>query len=253
MAITYKSRTEIEKMRAANMVVCQVLDALEGMVKPGVTTMDLEERARELVKEHGVQPAFLGYGHPPFPATCCISVNDEVVHGIPRRDRVLREGDIVSIDFGVERQGYFGDAARTIAVGAISPKAQELMDTTRASLERAIEACVDGNRLHDVSGAVQREVEAHGFSVVRAFVGHGIGRRMHEDPQVPNFVGNGRNPRLREGMVLAIEPMVNEGTYEIEVDPQDHWTARTKDGKLSAHFEHSVAITKQGPLVLSRP
>ncbi len=252
MAIIYKSSAEIEKMRAANMVVCEVLDALEAMIEPGVDTAMLEERAKAKVKEHDVKPAFLGYGSPPFPATTCISINEEVVHGIPSKERVLQEGDIVSIDFGVDKGGYFGDSARTIAVGDISPEARKLMDVTSKSLECAIEQCVDGKRLRDVSRAVQEHVEDNGFSVVRDFVGHGIGRDMHEDPRVPNFVTRGRNPRLREGMVLAIEPMVNLGKPGIVIDARDHWTARTRDGKLSAHFEHSVAITSNGPLVLSR-
>ena len=252
MAIIYKSSAEIEKMRAANMVVCEVLDALEAMIEPGVDTAMLEERAKAKVKEHDVKPAFLGYGSPPFPATTCISINEEVVHGIPSKERVLQEGDIVSIDFGVDKGGYFGDSARTIAVGDISPEARKLMDVTSKSLECAIEQCVDGKRLRDVSRAVQEHVEDNGFSDVRDFVGHGIGRDMHEDPRVPNFVTRGRNPRLREGMVLAIEPMVNLGKPGIVIDARDHWTARTRDGKLSAHFEHSVAITSNGPLVLSR-
>ena len=252
MAIIYKSPAEIEKMRAANLVVCEVLDELEQMIEPGVNTGQLEERARAKVEKHGVKPAFLGYGSPPFPAMTCISINEEVVHGIPSRQRVLQEGDIVSIDFGVDKEGYFGDSARTIAVGKISGDAKKLMDVTRQSLDRAIDQCVEGNRLRDVSQAVQEHVEKNGFSVVRDFVGHGIGRNMHEDPRVPNFVTRGRNPRLREGMVLAIEPMVNLGKAGIVIDSRDHWTARTKDGKLSAHFEHSVAITNNGPSVLSR-
>ena len=252
MAIVYKTRSEIEKMRVANLVVCDVLDEIEAMVKPGVTTGELGDKATALVAKHKVEPAFLGYGEPPFPSVICISVNDEVVHGIPSPTRALAEGDIVSVDFGVSKDGYYGDSARTIPVGKIAPNARKLLDVTRESLEHAIEKCVEGNRLHDVSGAVQRHVEANGFAVVRTFVGHGIGRRMHEEPAVPNFVDGGRNPRLRDGMVLAIEPMVNEGSYEVVVDIHDRWTARTRDGKLSAHFEHSVAITDSGPLVLSR-
>ncbi len=252
MAITYKSSAEIEKLHAANQVVCAVLDQIEQMIAPGVTTGEIGERASDLVRQHGVTPAFLGYGKPPFPAVVCVSVDDEVVHGIPSPRRVLQEGQIVSVDFGVEKDGYFGDAARTVPVGKISPDAQRLCDVTRRSLELAIDQCQVGGRLNDISRAIQESVERSGFSVVRAFVGHGIGRRMHEDPAVPNFIGPGKNPRLKEGMVLAIEPMVNEGGPEITVDQSDHWTARTRDGKLSAHFEHSVAITKNGPLVLSR-
>jgi methionyl aminopeptidase len=252
MAIIYKSSSEIDKMRAANQVVCAVLDELEAMVEPGVSTGALGDRATELVREYGVEPAFLGYGSPPFPSVACISVDDEVVHGIPSHQRVLQEGQIVSVDFGVNRGGYYGDSARTMAVGEVNGEARRLMDVTRESLQKAIEQCLPDNRLQDISRAVQQHVEDNGFSVVRAFVGHGIGRKMHEDPAVPNFVGPGKNPRLRPGMVLAIEPMVNQGAPEIEVDARDHWTARTRDGKLSAHFEHSVAITKNGPLVLSR-
>ena len=252
MAIIYKSSADIEKMRAANLVVCAVLDQLEEMIEPGVNTGMLEDRAKGMVKEFGVKPAFLGYGSPPFPAMTCISINEEVVHGIPCKERILQEGDIVSIDFGVDREGFFGDSARTIAVGNISAAARKLMDVTSQSLDKAIEQCVEGNRLREVSRAVQEHVEENGFSVVRDFVGHGIGRDMHEDPRVPNFVTRGRNPRLRDGMVLAIEPMVNLGKPGIVIDARDHWTARTRDGKLSAHFEHSVAISSNGPLVLSR-
>lgn len=238
-------------MWAANQVVCRVLDEIGRMVAPGVTTGDIGELAAQAVRRYGVTSAFLGYGDPPFPAVACVSVNDEVVHGIPSRKRVLNDGDVVSVDFGVEREGYFGDSARTFAVGTIDAEAQRLLAVTAASLERAIEQCVVGRRVRDISRAVQSHVEAEGFSVVRVFVGHGIGRRMHEDPPVPNYVGEGRNPRLKEGMVLAIEPMVNAGQPEVKVD-RDRWTARARDGSLSAHFEHSVAITRSGPWVLSR-
>lgn len=251
MPIVYKSPRELEKMWAANQVVCHVLDEIEKIVEPGIVTGNIEDRARQLVKEHGVTPAFLGYGDPPFPAAACVSVNDEVVHGIPSPTRKLQQGDVVSVDFGVEKDGYFGDSARTFAVGDVSAEARRLMQATRESLEKAIECCVVGNRVRDISRAVQEHVEGHEFSVVRVFVGHGIGKKMHEDPPVPNYVGDGRNPRLKDGMVLAIEPMVNAGGPEVTVDG-DRWTARTKDGKLSAHFEHSVAITAEGPWVLSR-
>ena len=251
MAITVKTRAELEKMWAANQVVCSVLDEIEAMVKPGTTTGDIGDLAARRVKEHGVKPAFLGYGSPPFPSVICVSVNDEIVHGIPSSGRILEEGDIVSVDFGVAKDGYYGDSARTLAVGKISRNVKKLLDVTAESLGKAIEQCVVGNRVRDISGAVQSHVEKHGFSVVRAFVGHGIGRKMHEDPAVPNYVGSGKNPRLQAGMVLAIEPMVNVGTPEVVVD-EDRWTARTKDGNLSAHFEHSVAITEKGPWVLSR-
>ncbi|MBK8482564.1 MAG: type I methionyl aminopeptidase [Proteobacteria bacterium] len=251
MAITCKSPAELEKMWAANQVVCRTLDEIGRMVAPGVTTGEIGALAGELVRRYRVKSAFLGYGQPPFPSVACVSVNDEVVHGIPSPKRVLSDGDVVSVDFGVEREGYFGDSARTFAVGAISADAQRLLRVTEESLECAIEACVVGQRVRDISRAVQTHVEANGFSVVRVFVGHGIGRRMHEDPPVPNYVSDGRNPRLKEGMVLAIEPMVNAGQPEVELD-RDRWTARTRDGTLSAHFEHSVAITRAGPWVLSR-
>ncbi|PID39093.1 MAG: type I methionyl aminopeptidase [Proteobacteria bacterium] len=262
MGISYKSPGELEKMWAADQVVCRVLDELEAMIQPGISTGDIDQRARDLVRAYDVIPAFLGYGHPPFPAVVCVSVNDEVVHGIPRGERVLREGDIVSVDFGVDKGGYFGDAARTFPVGTISAEAKELLEITEEALERAIARCVVGGRLRDISGAIQAFVESRGFSVVRAFYGHGIGKRMHEDPLVPNFVDDSkgwqgftqrrlRNPKLKRGMVLAIEPMVNVGTADVSIDG-DGWTARTKDGKLSAHFEHSVAITDNGPWVLSR-
>ncbi len=252
MSIIYKNHAEIEKLRAANQVVCEVLNEMEAMVKPGITTWDLGERATALVKKHKVTPAFLGYGKPPFPSVVCISINDEIVHGIPSKARVIEEGDIVSVDFGVEKNGYFGDSARTVGAGKVSEDAQKLMNITKKSLDLAIEQCVVGNRINDISRAIQKFVEANGFSVVRTFVGHGIGRRMHEEPAVPNFVREGRNPRLKEGVVLAIEPMVNAGTFEVVVDANDQWTARTKDGKLSAHFEHSVAVTSNGPYILSQ-
>lgn len=251
MSIVYKSRNELHKMWAANQVVREVLQQIGSLIRPGMSTGEIGDRALELVKEHKVVPAFLGYGSPPFPAAVCVSVNDEIVHGIPSARRILRDGDIVSVDFGVAKDGYFGDSARTFAVGQISAEAAQLLEVTEAALERAIEQCVVGNRVRDISRAVQDHVEQHGFSVVRSFVGHGIGRQMHEDPPVPNYVGKGKNPRLKEGMVLAIEPMVNMGVPDVTVD-DDGWTARTKDGKLSAHFEHSVAITSEGPWVLSR-
>lgn len=238
-------------MWAANQVVCRTLDEIGRIVEPGITTGAIGEVAAEAVRRYGLTSAFLGYGDPPFPAVACVSVNDEVVHGIPSRKRVLHDGDVVSVDFGVECQGFYGDSARTFPVGTISAEAERLLRVTEESLALAIAQCVPGKRVRDISSAVQGHVEAHGFSVVRVFVGHGIGRRMHEDPPVPNYVGEGRNPRLKEGMVLAIEPMVNAGLPEVKVD-RDRWTARTRDGSLSAHFEHSVAITRDGPWVLSR-
>lgn len=250
MKIYLKTPDEIRKMREANLVVAAVLDAVEAAAKPGVSTWELNEVAAREIERHRVKSAFLGYHG--YPAVLCTSVNEVVVHGIPRKDVVLKEGDIVGIDFGCFKDGYCGDSARTIAIGKVSPEAQKLMDVTRRALELAIEKCVPGNRLQDLGWAVQEHVEAHGFSVVRSFVGHGIGKAMHEDPPVPNFGPPGRGLRLKPGLVLAIEPMVNAGTHEVEV-LADKWTAVTKDRKLSAHFEHSVAITENGPFVLSRP
>jgi methionyl aminopeptidase len=246
--ITLKSRREIEKLRRSNVVVAEVLETLKEAIAPGITTMDLEKIAQAEAKKRRVRPAFKGYRG--YPYCLCTSVNDEVVHGMPSV-RVLEDGDIISVDFGVELDGFFGDAAFTTAVGKAGEIATRLMDTTRESLELAIKAAKVGNPLMAISSAVQTHVESAGFSIVRAFVGHGIGRELHEAPQVPNFVMQGLNVTLAEGMVLAIEPMVNEGTFEIDV-LGDGWTAVTRDGKLSAHFEHSVAITTEGPYVLSR-
>lgn len=256
MAPTLKSGPEIRKLREANLVVAEVLDAVEEKVAPGISTMEMEEVARKILSRHKAKSAFLGYSIgpdvPPFPAVVCTSVNEQVVHGIPSRDVVLKDGDIVSVDFGAFVDGYCGDAARTIAVGEVSNGARALLDVTREALDDAIEVVREGNRLQDIGHAIQNRVEQRGFSVVRKFVGHGIGRSMHEEPQVPNYGRPGRGMRLKVGLVLAIEPMVNEGTHEVEI-LDDGWTAVTKDRSLSAHFEHSVAVTEEGPLVLSRP
>jgi len=251
MAIQLKSPAEIAKLREANLVVADVLDQLEAAAKPGVSTWDLNEIAIQRLKQLKAESAFLGYGHPKYPAVLCTSVNDVVVHGIPRRDVILKDGDILSIDFGAFKDGWCGDSARTIPIGQVSPAAQALMDTTRESLERAIAACVPGNRLGDIGWAVQSHAEGRGYSVVKQFVGHGIGRAMHEEPHVPNYGDAGKGRRLSAGLVVAIEPMINAGTAEVEIE-EDGWTAVTKDGSLSAHFEHSVAITDDGPVVLSR-
>jgi len=251
MAVQLKSADEIAKLREANLVVAEVLDALEAASKPGVSTWELNELAAAKLKQLKADSAFLNYGHPPYPAYVCTSVNHAVVHGIPRRDVVLKEGDILSIDFGAFKNGWCGDSARTIPIGTITPAAQALIDATRESLERAIAACVPGNRLGDIGWAVQSHVEKRGYSVVRQFVGHGIGRAMHEEPHVPNYGDAGKGRRLAAGLVVAIEPMVNAGSPEIAIE-EDGWTAVTKDGSLSAHFEHSVAITDDGPIVLSR-
>ncbi len=249
MSIQLKSTTEIAKLREANLVVADVLDRLQEAAKPGITTMELNEIAAARLRQLKAEPAFLGYHG--YPAVLCTSVNEVVVHGIPRKDVVLKDGDLLSIDFGAFKQGWCGDSARTIPIGQISPEAESLMNTTRESLERAIKMCVPGNRLGDIGWAVQSHAEAHGYTVVRQFVGHGIGRAMHEEPHVPNYGDAGKGRRLSPGLVVAIEPMVNAGGPEVVVQ-EDGWTAVTKDGSLSAHFEHSVAITDDGPFVLSR-
>jgi methionyl aminopeptidase len=251
MRIYFKTAEEIRKLRAVNAVVAAVLDACCAAVKPGVSTWDLNEIALREIARHKVQSSFIGYGYPPYPAALCTSVNEVVVHGIPRKDVVLKEGDIIGIDFGCFKDGFCGDSARTVAVGRTTVEAETLIEVTRRALDLGIEQARTGNRLQDIGHAVQRHVEAHGFNVVRDFVGHGIGKAMHEDPPVPNFGTPGRGYRLKPGLVLAIEPMVNAGTHEIEV-LADKWTAVTRDRRLSAHFEHSVAITEDGPIVLSR-
>jgi methionyl aminopeptidase len=248
--IFLKSRDEVEKLRAVNLIVAAVLDAVEAACKPGASTWDLNEIADVKLKAMGATSAFLGYHG--YPAVLCTSVNEVVVHGIPRKDVVLKDGDIIGIDFGCFKDGFCGDSARTLAIGKVSEDATKLMQATKESLERAIEQCKPGNRLQDIGWAVQSHVEPLGYSVVRTFVGHGIGRAMHEDPAVPNYGSPGKGLRLKPGLVLAIEPMVNAGTHEVEV-LADGWTAVTKDRRLSAHFEHSVAITDDGPVVLSRP
>jgi methionyl aminopeptidase len=250
MPIQLKSPAEIAKLREANLVVADVLDQLEAAAKPGMTTWELNEIADRRLKQLKAESAFLGYHG--YPAVLCTSVNEVVVHGIPRKDVVLKEGDLLSIDFGAFKDGWCGDSARTIPMGKVSAKAEALMVATKESLEKAIAQCVPGNRLGDIGWAVQSHVEPKGFSVVRQFVGHGIGRAMHEEPHVPNYGDAGKGRRLSAGLVVAIEPMINAGTPEVLVK-DDGWTAVTKDGSLSAHFEHSVAITDDGPIVLSRP
>ncbi len=250
--IVLKSREEIERMRVASAIVAEVLAALRERAKPGVTTAELDEVAEELTRKRGAKPAFKGYvvqGRV-FPATVCISVNEEVVHGVPSKRRVLKEGDIVGLDFGVSVDGYFGDAAMTVPIGKVPQKAQRLMDVTKAALEAGIDAVRSGGYISDISGAIQDVAEGAGYSLVREFVGHGIGRKLHEDPQVPNYRTGTRGVRIQEGLVLAIEPMVNEGGPEVYVR-EDGWTAATRDGSLSAHFEHSVAVTANGPYILT--
>ena len=248
--VVCKSQSELDKMRRSGHIVRQVLDELRAMVAPGVSTMDLEKVAERRIKESGAKPAFKGYYG--YPCVLCTSINDEIVHGIPSAKRVLKAGDIVSIDCGVVQDGYYGDAAITVAVGdSVSPERKKLMEVTEQSLYKAIEKVKIGNTISDIGGAVQEFVEAAGFSVVREFVGHGIGTKLHEEPQVPNFRSRGADMRLREGMVLAIEPMVNSGGPEARV-LEDKWTAVTLDGSSSAHFEHCVAVTRNGPLILTQ-
>ena len=252
--IFLKTPEEIEIMRAANLIVAEILAEMQAVIAPGMTTADVDRLAEELTYKKGAQPAFKGYqlrGSPPFPATVCISINDEVVHGIPSARRAVSEGDLVSIDFGVVYEGFYGDAAVTVGVGEVGGVGRELMRVTEEALRIGIERVRVGRRLGDVSAAIQKRVEGAGFSVVRDFVGHGVGRSLHEDPQVPNYGTCGHGLRLREGLVLAIEPMVNAGRPEVLMK-SDGWTAATRDGSLSAHFEHSVAVTADGPRVLSR-
>jgi methionyl aminopeptidase len=250
MAIVCKSAAEIEKMRRSGRVVREVLDHVRSLVAPGATTMDLEHAAENKMRDLGAKPAFKGYFD--YPCVLCTSINEEIVHGIPSEKRVLKEGDIVSVDCGVVLDGYYGDAAITVPVGSgIAPELQKLLEVTEASLYRGIEAARVGNAVGDVGAAVQEYVEANGFSVVREFVGHGIGTRLHEEPQVPNYGTRGHGSRLREGMVIAIEPMVNYGKPETRV-LSDKWTAVTADGSYSAHFEHCVAVTRDGPVILTQ-
>ncbi|QQR73564.1 MAG: type I methionyl aminopeptidase [Holophagales bacterium] len=243
-----KTKGEIDLMDEANRVVHDVLDGIAGFLAPGVTPRELDRFAESLIRRAGGVPAFLNYRG--YPATLCTSVNDVIIHGIPN-DVPLREGDIVGVDCGVVFKGYYGDAARTYAVGKVDPAAENLLTVTRHALDLAIEQVWPGRRLSDIGHAVQRHVEEHGYSVVREFVGHGIGTSLHEDPQIPNYGAPGRGPRLKPGLVLAIEPMVNAGRPEVTMDA-DGWTARTRDGSLSAHFEYSVAVTDDGPRVLGR-
>ncbi len=252
--IEIKNRDEIELMREASLIVFEVLEEMEKAVMPGVTLDELDAIAERETLKRGAVCAFKGlYG---FPKNVCISVNEQVVHGIPTR-RKLVEGDLVKLDYGVIKRGFYGDSARTIPVGVISESARALVDRTRLSLEAGIQVMVPGNRISDIGAAIEAAVAPHGYGIVRDYVGHGIGKKLHEDPQVPNYGpanwGRGQpNPRLRTGMVLAIEPMINAGTHEVETLP-DGWTVVTKDGSLSAHWEHTIAITDDGPRVLTRP
>lgn len=247
-AIVVKNHDEIMVMQEANRIVAETLLLIERVVEPGITTWELDRVAEDYCKKNKALPAFKGYRG--FPGSLCVSINEEVVHGIPSRKRKLKKGDILSVDFGVCFKGYYGDSAITLAVDKIDPDKERLIRVTEKSLKLAIEQAVVGNRIGDISSAVQRCVEENGYSVVRQFVGHGIGRSLHEGPEIPNFHQGEHTPRLLPGMVLAIEPMVNIGTHRVKV-LRDGWTVITADGKPSAHFEHSVAVTENGPIVLS--
>lgn len=247
--ITVKSPEEIQLMFEANQIVAGVLAMLQQRIRPGLSTLKLDRWAEEYCRDHGGDPAFKGYRD--FPASLCASINEQVVHGIPSKKVILREGDIISVDFGVKYKGFFGDSAVTIPVGHVSLEKKKLMQVTRESLELAIDKVRVGNRVADISRAVQTHVENNGFSVVRQYVGHGIGSDLHESPEIPNYVQERKtSPRILEGMVVAIEPMVNAGTYKVKV-LKDNWTVVTADRKPSAHFEHSVAATSNGPYILS--
>ncbi|MCK4931905.1 MAG: type I methionyl aminopeptidase [Candidatus Aminicenantes bacterium] len=247
--IIYKSEEEIRSMRRSNQIVAKILSELGLMIKPGIQTKDLDEYAERRTREMDAVPAFKGYRG--YPASLCTSINEEIVHGIPS-SRTLRSGDIISLDFGVVYDGFYGDAAVTYPVGEITPRAEKLIATARESFTKGVAKVKEGNRLSDVSYAIQSHVESQGFSVIRSFVGHGIGFSLHEEPQIPNFGSPGRGPKLRPGMVLAIEPMIAIGNWEVEI-LSDNWTAVTKDRSLSAHYEHTVALTQNGVEILSLP
>ena len=249
---TVKSRHEIELVRESCRIVADVLRLLKATIRPGITTKELDTLAEEYIRSQGGVPAFKGYGFDktnPYPATICASIDDEVVHGIPGT-RTLYDGEIISIDVGVKKNNYYGDGAWTFAVGEISPEMQRLMNITEASLYKGIEQARAGNRVRDISHAVQELVESSGYSVVRALVGHGVGRQLHEEPTIPNYVEDASSPRLKSGLTVAIEPMVNAGTYEVSTD-DDGWTVRTKDGLPSAHFEHTVVVLESGAEILT--
>lgn len=247
--IVLKSPPEIENMRVSNAIVAEILEALRENIRPGIATIELDNLAKRLVYAKKAEPAFLGYRGYPF--SLCVSVNNEVVHGLPSEKRILKEGDIVSLDFGVVYDGYYGDAAITVPVGKVSPEADLLIKTTEEALYLGIQEAKITNRLYDISHAIQKHAESRNFSVVRQFVGHGIGTALHEGPEVPNYGQPGQGVRLQAGVVLAIEPMINAGSYEVMI-LSDGWTAVTRDGNLSAHFEHCVAITENGPRILSQ-
>jgi methionyl aminopeptidase len=245
--IILKTPQEIAMMREGNRILALLFENLTPLVQPGITTAELDKEAELFIRSHGALPAFKGYRG--YPTTLCTSINDEVIHGIPG-PRTLKAGDIISIDVGAFHDGFYSDAAKTFTVGKVSKKAQRLLDVTEKALHEGISQAVTGNHLYDISAAIQMVVESAGFSVVREFVGHGIGRTLHEDPQIPNFGKRGTGLPLQEGMTFAIEPMVNEGSWKVHIR-DDGWTAVTADGSLSAHFEHSIAITASGPMILS--
>jgi methionyl aminopeptidase len=245
--VVLKSQWEIARLKESNQLVAMILGTIKKKVAPGVSTLELNRLAEELCRRHGAEPAFLGYSG--YPYALCVSINEQVVHGFPS-ERRLKEGDIVSLDFGVKLNGYYGDAALTVCVGEVSQEARRLVRVTRECLERAIQLARPKKRIGDISHAIQDHAEKNGFSVVRKFVGHGIGRAMHEEPQIPNFGSPGQGIEIKPGLVMAIEPMVNAGTYQVRI-LDDGWTAVTADGKPSAHFEHTVAVTENGPEVLS--
>ena len=247
--IALRSRREIAKLKAANQMVAEVLQLVKRNIHPGISTAALDKIAEDEIKRQGARPAFKGYAG--FPATLCTSINYEIVHGIPSKKRKLKEGDIISIDVGVYREGYYGDAAITVPVGVVSNAAKKLIQVTESALGKAIECAYPGERLYTLSHSVQKYAEEHGYSVVRDFVGHGIGTELHEPPQIPNYGKPGTGLILKAGMVLAIEPMINQGGYAVQV-LEDGWTAVTRDRKLSAHFEHTIAITAAGPEILSQ-
>lgn len=255
MRIQLKSKDELKLMREAGLIAAEILDDVCAAAKPGVSTWELDRIARVGIERHKVISAFLHYGGfdvPPYPGVLCTSRNHVIVHGIPRKDDVIGDGDIIGIDFGIFKHGYCADTARTVCVGNVSEENRKLVETTEAALEQAINLCRIGSRLGDLGFAVQNYAELQGYSVVRQFVGHGIGKQMHEDPQVPNFAPAGTGKRLKAGLVIAVEPMVNAGAPDVEV-LDDKWTAVTKDRSMSAHFEHTIAVTEEGPWVLTRP
>ena len=252
--IVIKSRDEIEKIRESSRIVAEVLQTLREFIRPGITTWALNKKAEEVIKKRKARAAFNGYkpsfGSGAYPAALCVSINEEVIHGIPSTRRVIKEGDIVSMDVGVCYKGYYGDGATTVAVGEVEDRVKELLKVAEEALYRGIEAARVGNRVGDISFAVQSHVESHGFSVIREFVGHGVGKRIHEEPPVPNFGEPGRGPLLKEGMTIAIEPMVAMGSGEVRIK-EDGWTAVTVDGSWAAHFEHTIAVLEEGPRILT--